>query len=51
MAFHIFNWLREPTQSMDPAYGGLLDVFTYTTMIVSVQIHQQQLGGKHQPKQ
>lgn len=36
MAFHIFNWLREPTQSMDPAYGGLLDVFTYTTMIVSV---------------
>lgn len=33
MAFHIFNWLREPTQSMDPAYGGLLDVFTYTTMI------------------
>lgn len=35
MAFHIFNWLREPTQSMDPAYGGLLDVFTYTTMIVS----------------
>lgn len=35
MAFHIFNWLREPMQSMDPAYGGLLDVFTYTTMIVS----------------
>lgn len=35
MAFHIFNWLREPQQSMDPAYGGLLDVFTYTTMIVS----------------
>lgn len=35
MAFHIFNWLREPGQCMDPAYGSLLDVFTYTTMIVS----------------
>jgi hypothetical protein len=34
-AFQIFNWLRDPGQSMDPAYAGLLDVFTYTTMIVS----------------
>jgi hypothetical protein len=35
MAFHIFNWLREPAQSIGPAYAGLLDVFTYTTVIVS----------------
>jgi hypothetical protein len=49
MAFHIFNWLREPTQSMNPAYGGLLDVFTYTTMIVSADVDQQPLGMNHQP--
>jgi hypothetical protein len=37
VAFEIFDWLRSLNEQMHPEYAGLLDVFTYTTMIVSVQ--------------
>lgn len=37
MAFEIFDWLRSLNEQMHPEFAGLLDVFTYTTMIVSVQ--------------
>lgn len=35
VAFEIFDWLRSLDEQMHPEYVGLLDVFTYTTMIVS----------------
>ncbi|KAF8072806.1 jmj4 [Scenedesmus sp. PABB004] len=35
VAFEIFDWLRAQSEAVHPEYAGLLDVFTYTTMIVS----------------
>lgn len=35
VAFEIFDWLRSLDEQLHPDYAGLLDVFTYTTMIVS----------------
>ena len=35
VAFEIFDWLRTLDEQLHPDYVGLLDVFTYTTMIVS----------------
>lgn len=37
VAFEIFDWLRTLDEQVHPEYAGLLDVFTYTTMIVSAK--------------
>jgi hypothetical protein len=42
VAFEIFDWLRSLNEQMHPEYAGLLDVFTYTTMIVSADCTAEQ---------
>jgi hypothetical protein len=35
MAFEIFDWLKSRDPAEEPELAALLDVYTYTTMIVS----------------
>jgi hypothetical protein len=35
MAFEVFDWLRAQDPAAEPQLAALLDVYTYTTMIVS----------------
>ncbi|WIA08874.1 hypothetical protein OEZ85_008295 [Tetradesmus obliquus] len=39
VAFEIFDWLRSLNEQMHPEFAGLLDVFTYTTMIAQCTNH------------